>query len=57
MIAATILPLMGADQDPAKAIALASLLALMVGTIMLLAGLAKLGFIADLLSMPRRSDT
>jgi MFS superfamily sulfate permease-like transporter len=52
MIAATILPLMGADQDPAKAIALASLLALMVGTIMLLAGLAKLGFIADLLSMP-----
>jgi high affinity sulfate transporter 1 len=52
MIAATILPLMGADQDPAKAIALASMLALMVGTIMLLAGLAKLGFIADLLSMP-----
>ena len=52
MIAATILPLMGADKDPAKAIALASVLALMVGTIMLLAGLAKLGFIADLLSMP-----
>src|SRR6478735_3882795 len=37
MIAATILPLMGADQDPAKAITLASVLALMVGTIMLLA--------------------
>jgi high affinity sulfate transporter 1 len=52
MIAATILPLVGADQDPAKAIALASTLALIVGTIMLLAGLAKLGFIADLLSMP-----
>ena len=52
MIAATILPLMGADKDPAKAIALASLLALMVGAIMLLAGLAKLGFVADLLSMP-----
>jgi high affinity sulfate transporter 1 len=52
MIAATILPLMGADQDPAKAVALASMLALIVGCIMLLAGIAKLGFIADLLSMP-----
>ena len=52
MIAATILPLMGADQDPAKAVALASMLALIVGAIMVLAGLAKLGFIADLLSMP-----
>ena len=52
MIAATILPLIGADQDPAKAIALASMLALIVGGIMLLAGVAKLGFIADLLSMP-----
>jgi high affinity sulfate transporter 1 len=52
MIAATILPLMGADQDPAKAVALASMLALIVGGVMLLAGIAKLGFIADLLSMP-----
>lgn len=52
MIAATILPLMGAEQDPSKAVALASMLALIVGAIMLLAGLAKLGFIADLLSMP-----
>ena len=52
MIAATILPLVGADGDPAKAVALASMLALLVGAIMLLAGIAKLGFIADLLSKP-----
>ncbi|MGA9160032.1 MAG: sulfate permease [Actinomycetota bacterium] len=52
MIAATILPLMGANGDPAKAVALASMLALLVGAIMLLAGIAKLGFIADLLSKP-----
>jgi hypothetical protein len=31
MIAATILPLAGADGDPARAIALASMLAIMVG--------------------------
>ena len=41
MIAATILPLIGADGDPAKAIALASMLALLVGAIMLLAGAAQ----------------
>jgi high affinity sulfate transporter 1 len=52
MIAATILPLVGADGDPAKAVALASMLAILVGAIMLLAGAAKLGFIADLLSKP-----
>ena len=52
MIAATILPLVGANGDPAKAVMLASMLALLVGAIMLLAGLAKLGFIADLLSKP-----
>ncbi len=52
MIAATILPLVGANGDPAKAVALASMLALLVGAIMLLAGIAKLGFIADLLSKP-----
>src|SRR6201985_3180819 len=34
MIAATILPLLGADGDPDKAIALASMLALLVGAIM-----------------------
>jgi high affinity sulfate transporter 1 len=52
MIAATTLPLLAADGDPQRAIALASLLALMVGLIMIVVGLARLGFIADLLSRP-----
>jgi high affinity sulfate transporter 1 len=52
MIAATILPILGSDGDPAKAIALASMLALMVGVVMIAAGVAKLGFVADLLSKP-----
>ena len=52
MIAATILPLAGADGDPKRAIALASLLALMVAAIMILAAVARLGFIADLISKP-----
>jgi high affinity sulfate transporter 1 len=52
MIAATILPLVGAHGDPSRAIALASMLGLLVGAITALAGLAKLGFVADLLSKP-----
>jgi high affinity sulfate transporter 1 len=52
MIAATLLPILGADGDPAKAIALASMLALLVGAVMILSGIAKLGFVADLLSKP-----
>src|SRR3954469_17525871 len=52
MIAATIIPIIGANGDPGKAIALASMLALMVGVLMIAAGLANLGFIADLLSKP-----
>src|SRR3954451_9235956 len=52
MIAATIIPLAGAKGDPARAIALASMLALMVGAIITIAGIAKLGFIADLISKP-----
>ncbi len=52
MIAATILPLMGANGDPTRAIALASMLALMVGAVMLLGGVARLGCVADLLSKP-----
>src|SRR3954451_7511694 len=52
MIAATILPLIVADGDPQRAVALASMLALMVGVIMILASVARLGFIADLLSKP-----
>jgi high affinity sulfate transporter 1 len=52
MIAATILPLAGANGSPARAVALASMLALLVGAMMILAGMAKLGFVADLLSKP-----
>jgi high affinity sulfate transporter 1 len=52
MIAATILPLAGAGGDPSRAIALASVLALIVGAIMVLGAVAKLGFIADLISKP-----
>ncbi len=52
MIAATILPLVAAGGDPERAVALASMLALMTGAIMVLAGVAKLGFIAELLSKP-----
>jgi MFS superfamily sulfate permease-like transporter len=52
MIAATILPLLGANGDPKRAVALASMLALFVGAITVLGGIAKLGFVADLLSKP-----
>src|SRR5215212_961340 len=52
MIAATILPLVVAGGDPERAVALASVLALMVGLIMVVAGLTGLGFVADLLSKP-----
>jgi high affinity sulfate transporter 1 len=52
MIAATILPLVGADGSPSRAIALASMLAILSGVTMLVAGLGGLGFVADLLSKP-----
>jgi high affinity sulfate transporter 1 len=52
MIAATILPLIAAKGDPKRAVALASMLAIMVAAIMILASVAKLGFIADLISKP-----
>lgn len=52
MIAATIIPLVAAEGDPSRAVAFASLLALMVGTITVLAGIFKLGFVAQLLSKP-----
>ena len=52
MIAATILPLIAAKGDPKRAIALASLLAIMVAAIMIVAAVARLGFIADLISKP-----
>jgi high affinity sulfate transporter 1 len=52
MIAATILPILGSDGSPERAIALASMLALITGAIMIVAGVARLGFVADLLSKP-----
>ena len=52
MIAATILPLAGANGDPERAIALASMLAIIVGAIMIIGAVAGLGFIADLISKP-----
>src|SRR5438046_5020438 len=52
MIAATLLPILGSNGSPERAIALASMLALIVGAIMIAAGIAKLGFVADLLSKP-----
>ena len=52
MIAATIVPLVAADGDPVRAVALASALALMVGAIITAAGIARLGFVADLISKP-----
>jgi high affinity sulfate transporter 1 len=52
MIAATLLPILGSNGSPERAIALASMLALIVGAIMIGAGIARLGFVADLLSKP-----
>jgi high affinity sulfate transporter 1 len=52
MIAATILPLAGADGDPERAVALASMLAILVAVIMIAGAVARLGFIADLISKP-----
>src|SRR3954465_8335793 len=52
MIAATLLPLVAANGDPQRAVALASMLAVMVAVIMIGAGLTGLGFVADLLSKP-----
>ncbi|MGY1807917.1 SulP family inorganic anion transporter [Blastococcus sp. SYSU D00669] len=52
MIAATILPLVAAGGDPERAVALASMLALLTAVIMIAAGFAGLGFVADLLSKP-----
>jgi high affinity sulfate transporter 1 len=52
MIAATILPLIAAKGDAKQAVALASMLAILVAAIMILGAVAKLGFIADLISKP-----
>src|SRR5262249_26711080 len=50
LILAAIAPLLVANGDPARAIALAGMLALLVGLIEIGLGIAKLGFVADLLS-------
>ena len=52
MIAAAILPLAAGSES--QAIALAGMLAILVGVLCFTAGLAKLGFVADLLSRPVR---
>jgi len=54
MIAAAILPLIGAGGDPARAVALAGMLAVLMGVMCIGAGLAGLGTIAELLSRPVR---
>src|SRR4051812_42828553 len=50
LIFAAIAPLLLSGGDPAKAIELAGMLAILVGLIEILLGVAKLGFVADLLS-------
>ncbi len=52
LVAATVLPMAGGD--PARAASLAAALALMGGLFCMLAGLARFGFITDLLSKPIR---
>src|SRR3954453_1091121 len=52
LIAAAVIPIAGADAD--QRIALAGLLALVVGAIMLAGGLARFRFVTELLSMPVR---
>jgi len=54
LIAATLLPLIGANGDPERAIALASALAVLMGVVCLVAGLGRLGTLAELLSKPVR---
>lgn len=52
LIAATVLPM--ADGDAGRAVVLASVLALLTGAISILAGVARFGFVTDLLSKPIR---
>jgi len=52
LIAAVIVPLSAGD--PARAVALAGMLAIFTGLLCILAGLARLGFITELLSKPIR---
>ncbi|MGO4525185.1 SulP family inorganic anion transporter [Microvirga sp. 2MCAF35] len=52
VILGIVLPLSGGD--PQRAIALGGLMALVSGTVLILAGLARLGFVTELLSKPIR---
>src|ERR1035437_520299 len=52
IIAATILPL--AAGNPGRLVSLAGLLAMLTGALCILAGLARFGFVTDLLSKPIR---
>ncbi len=52
VILAVVLPLSGGD--PLRAIAIAGMMAVVSGTVCILAGLARLGFITELLSKPIR---
>ncbi|HEU5109293.1 MAG TPA: sulfate permease [Micromonosporaceae bacterium] len=52
MIAAVVIGIAGSGGDPARAVGLAAGLALLVGLLMTLAGVAKFGFVADLLAKP-----
>ena len=52
LIAAAVLPL--AAGDPARAVALAGMLAIFTGAISVAAGLARLGFVTELISKPVR---
>ena len=54
MIAAAILPLVAANGDPNRAIALASMLALLMGAFCILAGIVRVGTLAELFSRPMR---
>jgi high affinity sulfate transporter 1 len=50
VIAAIVLPLAG--RDPERAVALAGMLAILTGVVILVAGVARLGFVTELLSRP-----
>jgi high affinity sulfate transporter 1 len=52
LILAVVLPLSGGD--PQRAVALAAMMAVVSGTVCILAGIARLGFITELLSKPIR---